>query len=207
MEAIKSKVFWITILIVLLSSCGCFLINGNYKTYVKNTIHDDQFLTTVGVVGAVGNGCSRFFWNLFFRRTGFKTVCLTILTICIIVLSTIRFSVFIMQVYLIEVFLLNSCLGGLFVLNPTAALYIYGNKTGTNIYGIYWTVFSLANFLGYVFVSQLSIVIGFDNVIYICLGMVICSVPLVLFSTFQGPWKNDTAQLEYIVGREEERKK
>jgi len=92
-EAVQSKVFMITILIALLGSCGCFLINGNYKTYVKSIIRDDRFLTTVGVIGAIGNGCSRFFWNLFFSKTGYKTVLLTILSICILVLSTIRFSV------------------------------------------------------------------------------------------------------------------
>jgi len=182
-------------LIVLLSSCGCFLINGNYKTYVKTAIHDDKFLTTIGVVGAVGNGCCRFFWNLFFSKTGFKTVCLVILSICTLVLSTIRFSASIPELYLIEVFLINSCLGGLFVITPTASLYIYGNRTGTNIYGVYWSVFSVANFVGYIYVSQLSKLIGFDGIIYVCLGMVVCSIPLVYFSKFQGPWKNDTAHL------------
>ena len=80
-------------MIVLLSSCGCFLINGNYKTYVKGVIRDDKFLTTIGVVGSVGNGCTRFFWNLFFSKTGFKTVALIILSIFVLVLSTIRFTV------------------------------------------------------------------------------------------------------------------
>ena len=93
LESIRTRVFLVTILIVFLGSCGCFFINGNYKTYVKNVINDDKFLTTVGVVGAVGNGCSRFFWNLFFSKTGFKTVALVILSICVFVLSTIRFTV------------------------------------------------------------------------------------------------------------------
>ncbi len=200
-EAVRSKVFLITILIVLLGSCGCFLINGNYKTYVRTVIHDDKFLTTVGVMGAVGNGCSRFLWNLFFSKTGFKTVCLVILSICAFVLSTIRFTTSLKEIYLIEVFLINSCLGGLFVLTPTAAICIYGSKTGTNIYGIYWSVFSLANLFGYFYVSQLSKLIGFDGTIYVCLGMVLCAFPLVIFNKFQGPWENDTAHLEYIISR------
>ena len=79
-------------MIILFGSCGCVLINGNYKTYVKNTITDDKFLTMIGVAGAVGNGCTRFFWNLFFNKTGFKTVSLMILSICSIVLATIRFT-------------------------------------------------------------------------------------------------------------------
>lgn len=190
-----------------MGSCGCFLLNGNYKTYVKNAIRDDEILTNIGVVGAIGNGCSRFFWNLFFSKTGFKTVCLVILFICTFVLSTIRFSVNIYELYLIEIFLINSCLGGLFVITPTASLSIYGSRTGTNIYGIYWSVFSIANFVGYIYVSQLSKLIGFDGTIYVCLGMVLCSIPLVYFTKFQGPWKNDTSHLEFLISREKSKKK
>jgi hypothetical protein len=45
---------------MFLLPCGAFLINGNYKTYVKLTINDDYFLTIVGVLGGVANGCSRY---------------------------------------------------------------------------------------------------------------------------------------------------
>jgi hypothetical protein len=46
---------------VLLLPCGPFLINGNYKTYVKSAINDDYFLTIVGVIGSLANGCSRYY--------------------------------------------------------------------------------------------------------------------------------------------------
>lgn len=114
------------------------MISGNYKTYVKQTIQDDQFLTTIGVVGAVGNGCSRFFWNLLFSKTGYKTVVLSVLTIAITVFSTIRFTVEIKEAYLIEVFLINICLGGFLVTTPTVLQYIYGQTTGANIYCFFW---------------------------------------------------------------------
>jgi hypothetical protein len=96
-------------------------------------------------------------------------------------------------------------LGGLFVITPTAALYIYGQQTGTNIYGIYWEVFGLANFVGYLYVSQLKKLIEFDGIIYTCLGMVSLAIPIVIFTKFQGPWGNSTVNLEYLVGREKER--
>ena len=58
--------------IILFGSSGVFLINGNYKTYVKEEISDDEFLTLIGVIGSVGNGCSRYakiyldFFGIFF---------------------------------------------------------------------------------------------------------------------------------------------
>lgn len=115
-----------------------YLINGNYKTYVKKSINDDYFLTIVGAIGAVANGCSRFIWNIFFLKTGYKTVMLMILGASITVFSTIRFTVNIKEVYLIEVLVINFCIGGLLVTTPTVAQAIYGIRTGSNIYGFYW---------------------------------------------------------------------
>lgn len=88
-----SRICWIEVFIVLLVACGLYFINGNYKTYVKKTINDDYFLTIIGVVSSVGNGCSRFLWNVLFLKTGYKTVMLIILGVAISVYSTIRFTV------------------------------------------------------------------------------------------------------------------
>ena len=59
-EAFSSKICWVQTAALFLGSCGVFLINGNYKTYVKNDISNDEFLTIIGVIGALGNGCSRY---------------------------------------------------------------------------------------------------------------------------------------------------
>lgn len=76
---------------------------------------------------------------------------------------------------------------------------LFGQRTGSNIYGFYFEVFAVANFLQFGFVQGLSTTIGFDAVIYICLGMCVLAVPIVLLTTFQGPWKNDTSQLGYCI--------
>jgi len=130
-EGVKSRIFWITNFIFLFSSAGVFLVTSNYKTYVKTTIKDDQFLTLIGVIGGVGNGCSRFLWNLLFAKTGFKTVFLSVLTLSMIVFATIRFTVDIKEAYLIEIFILNCCLGGFLGVTPTGLQSLYGHTTGS----------------------------------------------------------------------------
>lgn len=40
------------------------MMANNYKTYVKKLIPDERFLVTVGAIGAVVCGFSRFFWGL-----------------------------------------------------------------------------------------------------------------------------------------------
>ena len=90
---VTSLVFWKKIIVLLLATTGVFLITGNYKTYVKNSIHNDGFLTLIGSIGAIGNGCSRFLWSVLFNKTGYKFV--MVLNICILLtaLGTIRFTV------------------------------------------------------------------------------------------------------------------
>lgn len=54
---------------------------------------NDDLLTIVGVIGGIGNGVSRFFWNLLFNQTGYKFVMIFNIAIQIVIFSTIRFTV------------------------------------------------------------------------------------------------------------------
>ena len=114
-------------MVLILATCGVFLINGNYKTYVKESIHDDEFLTLIGTFGAIGNGFSRFCWNVLFNKTGYKFVMVLNIFLCIAVLSSIKFSVNESPIlYLVEVFIMNCCLGGYLVITPTFSQLVFG---------------------------------------------------------------------------------
>lgn len=86
------------------------------------------------------------------------------------------------------VFLANSCLGGLLVITPTTCLQFYGSTIGAGIYSFYWLCFSLANFIGYLYVSQLSLLIGFPNVLYVTLGMNAVVLIIVASYRFEPKW-------------------
>ena len=105
-------------------------MNGNYKTYVKKDINDDKFLTLVGVLGSAVNGVSRFFWSLFFLKTGYKTVVLSIVGISISVLSSLRFTVQTKGAYLFLIMLVNLGVGGIQVSTPSLVQYMFGQRMG-----------------------------------------------------------------------------
>ena len=148
----------------------------------------------IGTIGAIGNGCSRFFWNLLFKKTGYKFVMVLNICICVIVLGTIRFTAEpeTQTLYLFLVFIMNCCLGGYLVITPTFAQLAFGPEVGSNIYGLFWEIYSTANFVQYFFVSTLTESIGFDNIKYICIGMALLAIPLVVCGKWQGPWNNHT---------------
>lgn len=90
-------------------------------------------------------------------------------------------------------------MGGFLVLTPTYLQVVFGQKTGSNLYGIFWEVFGLTNLLQYGFVAGLSPLITFDGIIYICLGMSAISLCIVIFADFEAPWKNPTNLLGYCL--------
>jgi hypothetical protein len=50
----------------------------------------------------------------------------------------------------------------------------------------------------YIFVSQISSKIKIDGIIYICLGMTVFSLMVVIFGNFLGSWNNSPEQLGYF---------
>ena len=88
------------------------------------------------------------------------------------------------------VFLSNACLGGLFVLTPTYSQITFGQKVGSDLYGLYWTCFAIANFIQYFYVSVLLPHIGFNGVFYIVLGMATAVIPLIYIFPITHNWMN-----------------
>ena len=113
---------------------------------------------------------------------------LGILTLVVIVCVTIRFTVHIEGLYMFIVFVMNCCVGGFQVTTPTVSQTIYGHRIGSQLYGFFWCCLALSNFISYLLVAYLSKQTGFDVVIYICLGMSMASIPIIIFTKFQGPW-------------------
>jgi hypothetical protein len=77
------------------------------------------------------------------------------------------------------IFLANSCLGGFLVLNITHSHIVFGIEVGSDLDLFFWSFFSLSNFIGYFYVSQLSDLIGFNNIFYICAAMNVVVYPLL----------------------------
>ena len=180
------------------ATCGIFFVTGNYKTYAKVEIEDDGFLTLIGTIGAVGNGFSRFLWNLLFSKTGYKFVMTLNLLLTITILITIRFTLEYPSLFLFVVFLTYCSLGGYLVITPTFSQALFGPEVGSNIYGCFWTTYSIANFVQYGLVNTLKSSIGFDGILNICIVMAVFVLPIVLGKTWRGPWGNKTLNLEFF---------
>lgn len=73
---------------------GNLFVNTSYKTYVRRSLSNDQFLTLIGAFASIANGFSRLPSSLLYNKIGFKYLTCLIGVINTVVYLTIRLAVF-----------------------------------------------------------------------------------------------------------------
>jgi hypothetical protein len=141
---------------ILLMAPGMYLMNGNYKTYVKKTIDSDEFLTTIGILAGIASGGCRIFWNIIFMRTGYRFVMSVMMGMAVVVYASIKFSLSSQIGYLFEIFIIHLSLGGFMVTTPTVVQIVFGQRTGSNIYGFFWCTIAIGNWIQYFLVGHIE---------------------------------------------------
>jgi len=128
---------------------------NNYKTYVKNAIPDERFLVTVGALGAVVCGFSRFIWGLLLERMSFKIVYSFLCIVNACLAFTVYYIKSIEVFYIIYVLGAYLCYGGHQGIFPALSSQVFGLRYGPQIYGILFLAFPLSNFIQCILVSWL----------------------------------------------------
>ena len=156
-ETLKSKIFWILLVILIFSTSSGFFIAINFKNMGISHIHDDNFLNYIGIVGAVCNGGGRLLWGLIVDRFQFKNSYLALLMVQIVEGFTLKMVLNSQWLFLIWVSVSFFCLGGHFVLFPNFCMKAYGLDKGPEIYG--FLIFGA--FIGNLF--QTGVVLGISE--------------------------------------------
>lgn len=144
---------------------------NNYKTYVKNVIPDERFLVTVGALGAVVCGFSRFIWGLLLERMSFKVV----YSFLCIINAFMAFTVFYIKslevFYIVYVMGAYLCYGGHQGIFPALSSQVFGLRYGPQIYGILFLAFPASNFLQCILINWIPFSFGYWFVFMISGGM------------------------------------
>jgi len=146
---------------------GIFLVNVTKSFGNSNVTNNDSFLTTVGALGSVANGVSRFIWAFLQDKLGFKKVYMVLLVLQLILTSTIYFIATVPGLYLVWVMLSLSCEGGNFSMFPTVTSATYGLKVGPQLYSIIFSANGLSSITGALLVKFVLADIGFEAFFWI----------------------------------------
>ena len=184
-EMVKLRQFWMLwAAFILTAICGLMTI-GAYSSFAKSDdaylINDINFLVQVGAYAALFNGLGRVFWGkmsdiIFYKRA---------MMISFIIQAFLMISIFYTSgdttLFIIWVCAIYFCYGGNFATFPTATIDLFGTKNLGENYGIVFTAYGIAGFLGATMVLFFVIFFGGYMFLFIAMGIMSILAALIIF--------------------------
>ncbi|MFX0028828.1 MAG: OFA family MFS transporter [Candidatus Hermodarchaeota archaeon] len=177
-QAIKLPSFWMLWATFILSAISGLMVIGSYSAFaqVKDAgtyiyaIGAADFVL-IGSLAALFNGLGRILWGKMADVITYKRAMLLMFTIQAVLLF-IYFTTNVNEIYfLILTCAIFFCFGGNFSLFPTATADLFGSKNLGPNYGVIFTAYGIAGFIGATMVNAFISVFGSYLVLFIVLGL------------------------------------
>ncbi|MFX0186131.1 MAG: OFA family MFS transporter [Candidatus Hodarchaeota archaeon] len=184
-EMVKHKQFWMLWTTFVFSAiCGLMTI-GAYSSFAKSNagypINDFDFLVLVGSLAALFNGVGRVFWGKLSDIIYYKKAMMIMFTIQGFLMITLFFTSGSIIFFLIWVCSIYYCFGGNFAMFPTATSDLFGTKNLGENYGVVFTSYGIAGFLGATMVLTFVTLLGGYIVLFIVMGIMSIGATMITF--------------------------
>lgn len=172
----KTKFIYYSIALALMFTVYGTMIVSNYKLYGEYNNFEDNFLSTVGTIGSIMNGCTRIFWGSLMEKFTILQLIWANLLIQIVISFTFRWVAKYAGLFFLYIVLGYFCYGGWLSVFPALITRIYGKKIGTSIYGITFFGFSLASFIQFFLVKEVQLAIDWGYTFWVFTGIQILAL-------------------------------
>ena len=184
-EMVKLHQFWILwAAFILTAICGLMTI-GAYSSFAKSDatylINNIDFLVLVGSLAALFNGIGRVFWGKMSDIIFYKKAMMISFIIQAFLMLTLFFTSGSNVFFLIWVCSIYFCYGGNFATFPTATSDLFGTKNLGENYGIVFTAYGIAGFLGATMVLTFVTLFGGYMVLFIAMGIMSILAAIIIF--------------------------
>jgi OFA family oxalate/formate antiporter-like MFS transporter len=178
-ETIKIPQFWMLWATFILSAISGLMVIGSYASFAKSVDASDNFIYIIGTadfvligsLAALFNGIGRVVWGKIADMIMYKKAML-FMFITQAVLLFIYFTTNINEIYfLIITCAIYFCFGGNFSLFPTATTDLFGSKNLGPNYGIVFTAYGIAGFIGAVGVNLFVTAFGSYLILFVVMGI------------------------------------
>ena len=178
-EIIKLPQFWYLWLMFVLSAISGLMIIGSYASFAKSIDASEEFIYVIGTVdfvlvgslAALFNGAGRIIWGQLADFITYKKA-MFLMFITQAVLMFIYFTTNLNVIYfLILTCAIYFCFGGNFSLFPTATSDLFGTKNLGPNYGIVFTAYGIAGFIGATMVNAFVSLFGSYLILFIVMGI------------------------------------
>ncbi|MFX1478829.1 MAG: OFA family MFS transporter [Promethearchaeota archaeon] len=188
-KMIKLPQFWMLWITFILSAISGLMVIGSYAAFAKTVDASENFIYVIGTtdfvligsLAALFNGLGRIVWGKMADLITYQKAMLLMFSFQAILLL-FYFTTNFNEIY----FLIMTCaiyfnFGGNFSLFPTATADLFGSKNLGPNYGIVFTAYGIAGFIGAVGVNLFVTALGSYLVLFILMGyMSVMAVIMIL---------------------------
>ncbi len=173
-QTIKLPQFWILWAMFILSAISGLMVIGSFAAFSRSdpsyVISTADFVL-IGSLAALFNGAGRIFWGKLADLLSYKKAMILMFMVQAI-LMLIYFSTNVNEIYFIVITCaIFFCFGGNFSLFPTATADLFGSKNLGENYGIVFTGYGIAGFIGAIGVNLLVTAFGSYLLLFIVMGI------------------------------------
>jgi len=173
-KMVKLPQFWLLWSMFVLSAISGLMVIGSFAAFSRSdpsyVISTADFVL-IGSLAALFNGAGRIFWGKLADLVNYKRAMILMFVVQAI-LMLIYFSTNVNEVYfLIITCTIFFCFGGNFSLFPTATADLFGSKNLGANYGIVFTAYGVAGFVGAIGVNIIVLAFGSYLLLFIVMGI------------------------------------
>lgn len=188
-KTLKLPQFWMLWATFILSAISGLMVIGSYASYAKTADVSENFIYVIGTadfvligsLAALFNGLGRIVWGKMADFITYKKAML-LMFITQAILLFIYFTTNVNEIYfLIMTCAIYFCFGGNFSLFPTATADLFGSKNLGPNYGMVFTAYGIAGFIGAVGVNLFVIVFGSYLLLFIVMGCMSVGAALLAY--------------------------
>jgi len=178
-QTLKQPQFWMLWATFVLSAISGLMVIGSYSRFIESYLIVDFVL--IGSLAALFNGLGRIIWGkLADLITYKKTMYLMFSTQAVLLL--LYFTTSVNELYfLIMTCAIFFCFGGNFSLFPTATADLFGMKNLGPNYGIVFTAYGIAGFLGATMTLPIVAAFGSYLTLFIVMGIMSLVAALLIY--------------------------
>ena len=183
-ELVKRPQFWMLWGMFILSTISGLMVIGSFAAFSRSdpsyVISTADFVL-IGSLAALFNGAGRIFWGKLADLVNYKRA-MILMFILQAILMLVYFSTNINEIYfMIITCTIFFCFGGNFSLFPTATADLFGSKNLGANYGIVFTAYGVAGFIGAIGVNIIVLAFGSYLLLFIAMGIMSIGAALLAF--------------------------
>ncbi|GAB4308124.1 MAG: OFA family MFS transporter [Promethearchaeota archaeon] len=178
-EAIRTPQFWMLWAMFVMSAISGLMVIGSFAKFAKDTGGGASYLypelagldfAMVGGIAALLNGLGRVVWGKACDVVGYKKAMLSMFSVQGVIMILYFFTNSSAAAYVALTGAIYFCFGGNFSMFPTATADAFGSKNLGPNYGVVFTAYGIAGFLGATMVQTFVTAFGSYMVLFIVMG-------------------------------------